>query len=58
MGPFSTATAAASVFDAQPLPEQYADMEVFTTDAVPQSATCSWFCTRLIEFSPTPLCKV
>ena len=34
MCPFSSATPAASVFDARLLPEQHEDMKVFTTDAM------------------------
>ena len=34
MGPFFTATAAASVFDVRLLPEQHGDVNVFTTDAM------------------------
>ena len=58
MYPFSTATAAVSVFDARLLPEQPEDVEVFITDAMLLTATCSCFCTRLLEFSSIPLCKV
>ena len=33
-------------------------MEVFTTDAILLTATCSWFCTMLLEFSSMFLCKI
>ena len=58
MGPFSTATAAASVFDARLLPEQHEDVEVFTTGAMLLTATCSSFCRRLLEFSSMSLFKI
>ena len=59
MGPFSTATAAASVFDVRLCPEQYEDVEeVFTTDTMLPTATCSCFCTRSFEFSSVSLCKI
>ena len=58
MGPFSTATAAASVFDVRLSPEQHEDVEVFTTEAMLLTATCCCFCTRLLEFSSMSLCKV
>ena len=46
VGPFSTTTASASV---QYL-EQYEDVEFFTTDTMLLTATCFWFCARLLEF--------
>ena len=57
MGPFSSAPAADFV-DIRLLPEEYEDVEVFTTDAILLTATCSWFCTILLEFSLMFLCKV
>ena len=45
---FSTATAAVSIFYARLLPEQPEDVEVFITDAMLLTATCSCFCTRLL----------
>ena len=57
VGTFSTAIAAASVFGARLLPEQHEDVEVFTTDTMLLTATCSCFCTRLLEFSSMSLCK-
>ena len=41
VGTFSTAIAAASVFDARLLSEQHEDVEVFTTDTMLLTATCS-----------------
>ena len=32
-------------------------MDVFITDAMLLAVTCSWFCTRLLEFSLMSLCK-
>ena len=46
------------LFDIRLLPEQHEDVQVFTTDAMLLNATCSWFCTRLIEFSSMSLCKI
>ena len=57
MGTFSITIAAASVFDARLLPEQHEDVEVFTTDTMLLTATCSFFCTRLLGFSSMSLCK-
>ena len=57
MGPFSSAPAADFV-DIRLLPEEYEDVEVFTTDAILLTATCSWFCTILLEFSSMLLCKI
>ena len=34
------------------------DVEGFTTDAILLTATCSWFCTILLEFSSMFLCKI
>ena len=39
------------------LAEQYEDVEVSTTNAMLLTATCSWFCKRLLEFSSVPFCK-
>ena len=39
------------------LPEQHEDGEVFITDAMLLTVTCSWFCTRLSVFSLMCLCK-
>ena len=57
MGPFSSAPAADFV-DIRLLPEEYEDVEVFTTDAILLTSTCSWFCTILFEFSSMFLCKI
>ena len=46
------------LFDIRLLPEEYKDVEVFTTDAILLTATCSWFCTILLEFSSMFLCKI
>ena len=40
------------------LPEQHEDVNVFTTGAILLTATCSWFCTILLEFSSMFLCKI
>ena len=45
------------LFDIWLLPEQYEDVEVFITDAMLLTVTCSWFCTRLLEFFLMSLCK-
>ena len=39
------------------LPEQHEDVEVFITDTMLLGVTCSWFCTRLLEFSLMLFCK-
>ena len=57
MGTFSSAPAADFV-DIRLLPEEYEDVEVFTTDAILLTATCSWFCAILLEFSSMFLCKI
>ena len=57
VGLFSTATAAVFV-DIRLLPEEHEDAGVFTTVAVLLTATCSWFCTILLEFSSMLLCKI
>ena len=46
------------LFDIWLLPEEREDVEVFTTDAILVTATCSWFCTILLEFSSMFLCKI
>ena len=46
------------LFDIRLLPEEHKDAEFFTTDAILLSATCSWFCTILLEFSSMFLCKI
>ena len=46
------------LFDIRLLPEEYKDVEVFTTDAILLTATCSWFCTILVEFASMFLCKI
>ena len=41
--------------------EEHKDVKGFTTDAVlltATTATCSWFCTILLEFSSLSLCKI
>ena len=45
------------LFDIWLLPEQHEDVEVFITDAMLLTVTCSWSCTRLLEFSLMSLCK-
>ena len=45
------------LFDIWLLPEEHEDVEVFITDAMLLTVTCSWFCTRLLEFSLMSLCK-
>ena len=52
-GSFSTAT----LFDIWLLSEQHEDVEVFITDAMLLTVTCSWFFSRLLEFSLMSLCK-
>ena len=56
MNSFPTATAAA-FFDIWVLLEQHEVVEVFIIDAMLLTVTCSWFCTRLLEFSLMSLCK-
>ena len=46
------------LFDIRLLPEEHEDVEVFTTDAILLTATCSWFCAILLEFSSMFLCKI
>ena len=46
------------LFDIRLLPEEHKDVEVFTSDAILLTATCSWFCTILLEFSSMFLCKI
>ena len=46
------------LFDIRLLSEEHKDAEFFTTDAILLSATCSWFCTILLEFSSMFLCKI
>ena len=36
----------------------YTGYKVFTTDVMLPAATCTWFCTRLLEFSSMSLCKI
>ena len=46
------------LFDIRLLPEEHEDVEVVSTDAVLLTATCSWFCAILLEFSSMLLCKI
>ena len=46
------------LLDIRLLPEQHEDVEGFTTDAILLTATCSWFCAILLEFSSMFLCKI
>ena len=46
------------LFDIWLLTEEHKDVEVFTTDAILLTATCSWFCAILLEFSSMFLCKI
>ena len=46
------------LFDIWLLTEEHKDVEVFTTDAILLTATCSWFCTILLEFYSMFLCKI
>ena len=45
------------LFDIWLLPEQQEDGEAFITNEMLLTVTCSWFCTRLLEFSVMSLCK-
>ena len=40
------------------LPGQHEHGEVFTTNAVILTATCSWFCKIILEFFSMSLCKI
>ena len=46
------------LFDIRLLPEEQEDVVVFATDAILLTASCSWFCTILLEFSSMFLCKI
>ena len=46
------------LFDSQLLPKEHEDVEVFTTDTVLLTVTCSWFCTILLDFSSMFLCEI
>ena len=46
------------LFDIRLLPEEHKDVDVFTTDAVLQTATCSWSFTVSLEFPSMFLCKI
>ena len=47
-----------SLFDIRHLQEEHEDVEGFATDTIQLTATCSWFCAILLEFSSMFFCKI